>query len=197
MPLRGRKGKKMARKRVTTSKNPDGTPKPAKDYHRPKMIELANGEKVMERYHNDHGSKAVYKPVQKDPEKVSTVAKPINDEFSKMKYPPPRRDPVFRRYWGKFIHNVIGRESFKEAQLAALEVLCDLYVEYDDITSIIRKEGRTYETVSRWGKTRRMHPAVAQLDRVRANIRAYTKQLDLFPKRDTADGGDGEDDEWE
>lgn len=170
------------------------TSKPQKDYHKPKVITLADGRKIKERYHNDHGSVPVYPKKKKDEEKGK---KPVGDEFDKLKYPPPKRNQVFRETWGKFIDNVTSRESFKEAHLAALEVLCDLYVEYKDLERTIRIEGRTYETVSRWGKTRKMHPAVSQLDKVRANIAKYTKQLDLFPKKDSGGESDGEDGEWE
>ena len=177
----------MARKKPTTSK-------PKKDYHRPKEIVLANGKKVTERYHNDYGSVPFYPKKKKDEERAK---EPIHDEFSKMKYPPPKRNRGFRETCAKFIKNVTTRESFKEAHLQALEVLCDLYVEYKDLERTIRVEGRTYEAVSRFGKLKKLHPAVGQLDKVRANIRAYTQKLDLFPKKDTGADSDGEEDEWE
>lgn len=175
----------MARRKISS--------KPKKDYHKPKEITLANGEKVMERYHNDYGSKRIYKKAVKDPEEAPAP----KDEASKMKYPPPKKNKVFRETWMKFIKNVVSRESFKEAHLAALEVLCDLYTEYEDLERIIRTEGRTYKAVSRFGEVRRMHPAVAQLDKVRSNIRSYTQKLDLFPKKDHGSDADGEDEAWE
>lgn len=175
----------MAKKKDTTSKR--------QSYNKPKEITLADGSKVLERYHNDNGAKAVYQPVQPDPE---TTAPPPKDKAAKLKYPPPKRNPVFREKWMKFINSLVSRESFKEAHLQALEVLCDLYVEYNDLERIIRTEGRTYKSVTRFGETRKLHPAIGQLDKVRANIRAYTRQLDLFPKKDTSPEGDGDDDEW-
>jgi phage terminase small subunit len=177
----------MARKKTTASKRTVFN-------HKLKVLTLADGSQVKERYHNDRGAKPVYPKKKKDEEKVK---KPVEDEYSKMKYPPPKRNSVFRETWAKFIRNVTTRDSFKEAHLATLEVLCDLYVEYKDLERIIRTEGRTYETVSQWGKTKKMHPAVGQLDKVRANIAKYTKQLDLFPKRDTGSEADGEEKEWE
>lgn len=165
---------------------------PKKDYHKPKEITLADGTKVMERFVNDYGSKPVYQPKVKDPEDGPAP----KDEFSKMKYPPPKKNKVFREKWKIFINSVTGRDSFKEAHLETLEVLCDLYVEYDDLIRTIRIEGRTYKTVSKWGETRKMHPAVSQLDKVRANIRSYTQRLDLFPKKDNSEGADGEEEEW-
>jgi phage terminase small subunit len=178
--------RKIPRKKILISKG--------KDYHKPKMIELADGTKVMERYHNDYGAKPVYQKTKKDPEKSK---KPFKDEFSKLKFPPPKRNRVFRERWAGFIDSLTSRENFKKAHLQALEVLCDLYVEYVDLESIIRKEGRTYKSVTRFGESRHMHPAVGQLDKVRANIRQYTKQLDLFPKKDNSSEGEGEEEEWD
>lgn len=180
----------MARKKTTIS-DPN---KPPKDYHKPKKVKLADGTWVMERYHNDYGSKPVYQKKKKDEEKSK---KPFSDEFSKLKYPPPKRNRVFREKWAGFIDSLTSRENFKTAHLQALEVLCDLYVEYKDLEATIRNEGRTYKAVSRFGETRKMHPAVSHLDKVRANIRSYTKQLDLFPKRDNSSEADGEEKEWE
>lgn len=185
MPNSERKENKMARKKPSTSRTYN---------HKTKEITLADGSKVMERYHNDYGSKRVYPPKKDDPEETTPAPK---DEASKTKYPPPKRNAVFRKKWMKFISSLTSRDSFKEAHLQALEVLCDLYVEYEDLEKIIRTEGRTYKAVSRFGEARRMHPAVGQLDKVRANIRAYTKQLDLFPKKDNSSEADGEEDEWE
>jgi len=178
----------MAKRKNTISDKPK-----KKDYHKPKKIKLADGTEVMERYHNDHGSKAVYQKVKKDPE---ASKKPIDDEFAKLKFPPPKRNPVFRKTWAKFIDSLTGRDSFREAHLATLEVLCDLYVEYQDLEATIRKEGRTFKAVSRWGELIKMHPAVSQLDKVRANIAKYTKQLDLFPKKDSGGGSEGEEEAW-
>lgn len=186
MQSKERKGLKMKKEKSLISKS--------KDYRKPKKIKLADGTEVMERYHNDYGSKRVYPPKKKDLEKDGPT---ISDEFSGLKFPPPKKDRVFREKWAGFIDSLSSRENFKRAHLQALEVLCDLYVEYSDLETVIRTEGRTYRAVSRFGEVRRMHPAVAQIDKVRSNIRAYTKQLDLFPKRDNSSEADGEESEWE
>lgn len=178
----------MAKKKSTICKPPK------KDNRPPGVMKLADGTVVEERYRNDYGSRSVF---QKDKEDEEAKAPPPKDEFSKMKYPPPKKNPAFRQAWGKFIKSVTSRESFKEAHLSALEVLCDLYVEYEDLERTIRVEGRTYKRVSRFGETRAMHPAVGQMDKVRANIRQYTKMLDLFPKRDHGGDSEGEEEQWE
>ena len=173
----------MAKPKSTTSK---------KDYRKPRMVTLSDGSVVQERYVNDYGAKQVYQKPDKDPEAVP----PPKDKFAKMKYPPPKRNPVFRKKWASFIGSITGRESFKEVHLDILEVLCDLYVEYVDLEKIIRTEGRTYKSITRFGESVHMHPAVGQLDKVRANIRQYTQKLDLFPKKDNGTESEGEDDEW-
>ncbi len=183
----------MAKKKSLISKIPAKAPKPPKKDNRPPgLMTLANGDVVEERYRNDYGARRIYKKKRKDPE----AAPAPKDAASKMKYPPPKNNPVFRETWVKFISSVTGREGFKEAHLVVLEVLCDLYTEYADLTAIIRKEGMTYELVSRFGSSRKMHPAALQIDKVRGNIRTYTQQLNLFPKKDHSTEADGEEEEW-
>jgi phage terminase small subunit len=158
-----------------------------------KIVTLSNGEKIMERYHSDVGSKPIYRPIVADPE----LATEPNDEYSKMKYPPPKKNKIFREKWVKFVKSLASRDGFKEAHLEALEILCDLYVEYEELGRVLRVEGRTYEKVSRWGAVKAMHPAIHEQGRVRASIRSYTLGLDLFPKKDFSEGADGEEEEWE
>lgn len=183
----------MAKKKNTIS----DPPKTKRDYHKLKELTLADGSRVKERYHNDKGSKPVYPKPKKDPEAEEEPSKegPVLTEAEK-KFMSPRRDPVFKKYWRKFIDNVVGRDSFKEGHLSTLEVLCDLYVEYQSLSATIRTEGQIYETVTQWGKTKKMHPAVSQREKVRANIAKYTKMLDLFPKKDSGGGSEGEEEAW-
>lgn len=181
----------MARKKNTTSK-PVG---PQKDRHKPKLVTLADGSQVMQRYGNDNGVKRVY-PDAKEDEESETGPKP-KDAAAKLKYPPPKRNLIFRAKWMAMIRNLTERENFKEAHLETLAILCDLYVEYAELEKIIRIEGRTFKSVTRWGESRHIHPATTQLDKVRANIRQYTQKLDLFPKKDTGGEADGEKEEWD
>lgn len=177
----------MARKPTTFND------KPKKDYHKPKEVELVDGTKVVEQYHNQYMVKNVFPKEKPDIEKT----KAPKDKASKHKYPPPKKHPVFRSKWMVFIDSVTSRSNFKQAHLEALEVLCDLYAEYADLQAYIRVNGRTYKTVSRFGESRKLHPEVGQLEKVKGNINRFTRQLDLFPKKDhsTESGGEGED--WE
>lgn len=178
----------MAWKKVDPAKK-----KKQKDYNKPKMITLADGSRVMERYHNDRGSKSVFKAEVPDEEESG---KKIKDAASRHKYPPPRKNKIFRAKWMEFIDNVTSRDSFKRAHLETLTLLCDMYVEYEELSKILRTQGRTYKTVTRLGEHLKMHPATAHIDKVRANISKYTRLLDLFPKKDKGGGSEGEEEEW-
>jgi len=159
---------------------------------KPKVYKLADGSEFESEYHNQSFSKPVYKDKTKDPE---DGPKP-KDKASKHKYPPPKKDPVFRSKWMRFIDALVKRDNFKIAHLDALEILCDFYTEYEELSKVIRTSGRTYESVSRLGTTIKIRPEVLQLEKCQANIRAYTRMLDLFPKKDANTGSDGEDDDW-
>lgn len=168
----------MAKKKSSTSRW-------KKEYNKPKLVTLSDGTPAQERYHNDYGmSKKVFKKVDKDPEEGPAP----KDAASKAKYPPPKKNKIFREAWMKFIGSVTSRSNFKEAHLKTLGILCDLYVEYEDLEKILRLEGRIYSNVTRFGEGKALHPAVGQLDRVRSSISTYTRLLDLFPKKDSGDG---------
>lgn len=185
----------MTKKRPTTYKGL--APKPivnGKPQQRPGTMKLADGTVVEERYARDYGARKKYPPKTKDPESGPAP----RDKASKHRFPPPKKDPVFRDKWMKFIDNLVERDSFKEAHLEVLEVLCDSYVQYEQLQKVIRTEGMTFKSVSRFGENIRMRPEVAQLDKVKTDIHRYTKQLDLFPKKDhtSGSGGKGDASEW-
>lgn len=119
------------------------------------------------------------------------------DDASNLKYPPPRNHPRFRTVWSQFIESISGRENFKIGHLNNLEILCDLYVEYDDLKEFLRKKGRSYLSIGRQGEVWKFYPEVAQLNRVSAQIKDYTKILGLNPKADHAPESGGEKDEWD
>lgn len=106
------------------------------------------------------------------------------DEISKHKYPPPKKDPVFRERWARFIDNVVSRDNFKLGHLDTLEILCDLYAELEALNKFLRTNGMFHDVTTIMGKSRRAYPEVAQRDKVRAQIQQYSRHLDLFPKKD-------------
>jgi len=132
------------------------------------------------------------KPVP-DPEAIA----PVVDEASQHKYPPPRVHPIFRKIWMEFIDNICARENFKVGHLNSLEILCDLYVEYDELRAFLRQHGRSYQSLGRSGQVWKPFPEVAQLNLVQSNIKEYTKMLGLLLKKDHSSLSGGEKDEWE
>ncbi len=120
-----------------------------------------------------------------------------DDEAAKHKFPPPKKHPIFRAKWMRFIDNVARRENFNVAHLDSLEILCDLYVEYSDTQEFIRKNGKSYASVGRQGEVWRFYPEVSQLSRVQAQIKEYSKMLGLLLKKDHGTESDGEKSSWE
>lgn len=168
--------------------------KKKKKTQNPQMVTLSDGTQVMEEYHNQYISKQVFDTaVDVDVEDLP----PPDDEASKHQYPPPKNDKVFREKWMRFIDSVVSRSNFKEGHLDALEILCDLYCDYERLTTYLRKNGASYKSVTRVGETRKPHPEVAQLDRVKVEIRNYTDKLDLFPKKDHSTKSGGNSSEWD
>jgi phage terminase small subunit len=165
-----------------------------KNKRRPKEVTLSNGEKVIEPYHNADIAYRKYADTREDPEKINKAPK---DKASKHKYPPPKNNPLFRNKWMRFIDGLVARDNFKTGHLDALEILCDLYVEYDELQETIRCEGRTYECISRHGKSIKLRPEVSQLERCKANISSFTLRLGLFPKKDhSTQDAESEKDSW-
>lgn len=134
----------------------------------------------------------------KSADEEDTLPKP-KDAASKHKYPPPKKNKIFRDKWMSFINLVVERESFKEAHLSTLEILCDLYVELAALDKFLRENGMTYEVITIGGKDRKKHIEVGMRTEVRNQIRDFTTRLDLFPKKDNKQGGgssDGESKNW-
>lgn len=120
-----------------------------------------------------------------------------DDEASKHKYPPPKNEPIFRRKWAAFIDNIVARDNFNPSHLDALEILCDLYVEYEQLHKFIRVNGRSYCSIGRAGETWKLYPEVNELKRVQGSIKEYTKMLGLLLKADKGGGAnENEEKEW-
>lgn len=112
-------------------------------------------------------------------------------------YRSPKSDPKFVKRWKTLYPEVIRRDNFKEAHLHTLELLCDLYVEYDNITAMLSVTGYTYEDESRNGKQMKSYPEVAQLNQLRAHIATYTKMLGFVLMPDKIVGENDRKGEWD
>ncbi len=98
---------------------------------------------------------------------------------------PPKDDPIFVHHWNLFVGEVSARENFKRGHLAQLEVLCDLYAEKVQLEEEIKVVGRSYVSEGRNGHQIKLRPEVGQLNRVRAEIRNYSRMLGLLLFKDT------------
>lgn len=120
------------------------------------------------------------------------------DRVAKHKYPPPRKDKIFREKWALFIDNVVGRKNFHLGHLETLRILCDCFMEYEQLRAFIQENGQSYCAVGRAGEQWKMYPHVQQLNRVKESISVYSKMLDLIVKKDEGDGGStGDGSDWE
>ncbi|MBK7844036.1 MAG: P27 family phage terminase small subunit [Bdellovibrionales bacterium] len=113
------------------------------------------------------------------------------------KYPPPKRHPTFQKIWVEHIDNITARENFKVGHLHSLEILCDLFVEYGELTKFIQENGRSYKSVGRSGVIWKFYPEVAQIKNVQSQIKDYMKLLGLLLKKDHSIESGGEKSEWE
>ena len=130
----------------------------------------------------EEGKIILYPDEKPDIEDVEVLP---DDDAAKHKYPPPRKHPRFREIWMQFIDSISGRDNFKAGHLRTFEILCDLYVEYDELRAFIRKRGRSYKSIGRQGVQWKYYPEVEQLNKVQAQIKSYMIMLGLTLKKDT------------
>lgn len=144
---------------------------------------------------NGQDPMAFFKPPPR--KNVEDDAMEPDDAVAAHKYPPPRKNKVFREKWAMFIDNIISRKNFHLGHLETLRILCDSFAEYEQLKDFLAENGTTYCAVGRNGEQWKMYPHVNQLNRVKETISIYSKMLDLVLKKDEGDGGKtGEDDEW-
>lgn len=163
-------------------------------------IKLSDGTVIVGNENNSSQARAgkVGKHVYNKSGTDSEDGAEVTDKYSSLKYPPPKKDPVFRKTWADFIENVTSRDNFKPSHLHTLEILCDLYVELEFLNKFIRMNGMSFKVVTVMGEHRRLYPEVAQRDKVRSMIHQFSRNLDLFPKKDKSTRGmdDSDDSEW-
>ena len=120
----------------------------------------------------------------------------MDDKELLKKYKPPVKGKEFKKYWVKLLPSVIGRDNFNDGHLKNLEILCSLYVDYDYLADRIKEEGFSYETEGRFGLQKKLNPEVGERKIVLAEIRQYSRLLDVVLKKDDSDKPDDDDNEW-
>lgn len=96
--------------------------------------------------------------------------------------PPAHLSDEARGWWGWFAGFLDRMGVLTEADAAALEQLCELYVELKGLRKVVEDEGRFYKTTNQNGDAMiRPHPAVAQLADTDRRFRGYLSEFGLTP----------------
>ncbi len=108
---------------------------------------------------------------------------------------PKKKEKKFTAYWNKFIIIIAKKEGFNDIVLKNLEILCDLYIDYDDLTAILKEEGWTTTSDTRYGTQHRSHPAAGERTKILSDIRHYSKLLGV--KISTIEAPEEVENEWD
>lgn len=96
-------------------------------------------------------------------------------------YPPPKNDAIFVRLWNLLIDEVVSRDNFKDSHLYQLEMLCDLYADYQNLRAIVEVLGYTFDVSGgRNGDQVKPRPEALMLSGLRSHIMNYSKMLGLI-----------------
>lgn len=117
------------------------------------------------------------------------------------KYKQPVKGKEFKKYWVELIPTVVERDNFNETHLKNLEVLCNLYVEYDRMTEFLNayylKEGTySYVAEGRHGTQIKMHPEFSERQKLLSEIRQYSRLLGIVLNKDNTSNEDDVAEEW-
>jgi hypothetical protein len=113
-------------------------------------------------------------------------------------YPSPKpNNEKYTEYWNMYLRDIGDRENLKPSHVTQLKILCSLCIEYDELQEILELEGRTYESMGRNGLQIKLKPEVQLIKSCIAEIRNYSKMLDLVLSKDqTMTNGDKENNEF-
>lgn len=122
----------------------------------------------------------------------------VTDDLDSHEYPPPSKNPEFRKFWVETIDSMINRDNFKPAHLRLLEVYCRLCVELRRLDDFVMANGHTYRVVTIAGELRRTYPEIHERHKVLSTIEKYARLLDLKPAKDKSKSTrvPKEDEEW-
>ena len=70
-------------------------------------------------------------------------------------------------------------DDLTDAHLRLLVILSDLFVEYQEVAEIIKKEGRAYKAITQHGFAWREHPCVNQKIKIVQQIKSYSTMLGI------------------
>lgn len=96
--------------------------------------------------------------------------------------PPAHLSDESKVHWSYFAELLRCAEA---TDAAALELLCNLYVDYHALRKVIDEEGRTATSDTKYGKCIKAHPAVAQLNQVVSQFRGVLAEFGMTPSSRT------------
>jgi phage terminase small subunit len=121
---------------------------------------------------------------KKEPKDFKKVLEELGIKPTKeaVKFPPPKLEPIYVKMWNMLLPELVQRKKFKEVHLHQLEMLCEMYVDHEQLSEFIRKNGHSYK-LHGINSGHRAYPQVAQLNKVRTEIRYYSTLLGLVISR--------------
>lgn len=93
--------------------------------------------------------------------------------------PPQGKSSVFEKQWKKLIKIISSRSDFHDNLLDQLEILCDLYQEYHELSLDIKENGYSIVTEGRYGTQVKKRIEVEQKNKALSEIRMYSKMLGI------------------
>ena len=97
--------------------------------------------------------------------------------------------------WGKLTVLLDRMGVLTEADVFALERLCDCYADILACRELVERDGRTYTTQSEGGTLIKTNPAVNQLRAADAQFKSYLVEFGLTPAARTKVNAKGSDDD--
>ena len=116
-------------------------------------------------------------------------------------YKVPVKGKEFKKYWVEFVQVVTERDNFNDTHLKNLEVLCNLYVEYDRMTTFLNdfheREGTySYIAEGRHGTQIKTHPEFTERQKLLSEIRQYSRLLGIILNKDNSTKEEPGEDPW-
>ena len=100
-------------------------------------------------------------------------------EEMELKIKCPYKDKEFKKYWNMFLPKLMKRNNFHQVYSKNLEILCQLYVEYDKLTQVLKEQGFSYVADGRYGTQIKTRPEALEKDKICSQILKYSKILNL------------------
>lgn len=95
------------------------------------------------------------------------------------KYPSPVKTVKFKKYWEKYLPIIANKKGFDKSVLKNIEILCRLYMLFDDLTEYIDSNPLLEENETRYGRQIKPNPALNERAKVITEVRHLSKSLGM------------------